>query len=236
MSAFYSGGASSCLFSGSANNFPTSTVNYSACGWFQETVASTAVIRSLFNLGNSGPLQTHQVARLSNDDIQFSQVSGAVAEFSPSPTPADWVFVGWVSGPAGANSITVYTRDNSSSVFLTPVQLAGIAAFTASGVVVNQYGVSNSTPAGNGYNYLLFDGQMTAAQMLAQSLQVAPITGAGLTLRNWIRQDNGATAGTDFSGNGFNMTISGTVTDGATNPTFPTTSAAALLLANSAGF
>lgn len=234
MSAHYSGGSSAVIFA--TANFVASTVNASFCGWVQATVVGAGLVRPVWYITDSGAAHGYHLYWDSTNLLTFGQDSGvAPIAFSPSPTITDWIFWGAVMGPAGAGSVKVYYRDNASGA-LTLLTTTGIAAFTPTIEAEGQFGNSSSTPEANFYNYFVFDGQMTAAQMLAQSLQVAPISAAGLTLKRWIRQDNGATAGTDYSGNGFNMTNSGTITDGATNPTFPSTSAAALLLANSAGF
>lgn len=59
-------------------------------------------------------------------------------------------------------------------------------------------------------------GSLTAAQILAESAQVAPIVNTGLT--NYLSCQVGSTVGQDLSGTGHNWTVTGTITLNADEP------------------
>lgn len=218
MSSRFDTNSSDVLFA--TAGFATSQVNVSYCFWEFVVTNVAAIVIPDFYITNSGTSAGYHYYRDNTDLMRVAQDGGAGGNFTTLAPYGQWNFKYMTAGTAGANSVNANWCDNSTRTFSTLLSLTGIATFTPSVEAIGQV-AQNGLVVADFYNYIVFNGVLTAAQMLAQSKQVAPITGSGLTVQRWIRMDNAATAGTDYSGNGNNMTISGTLTDGASNPTFP---------------
>lgn len=208
-------GSSDCLFT-TANL--ASPVLRTICMWLKATVLGAGIFRSIHVMNDAGPTHTQGQDILTSDHLQLAQTGGTSVEFSSgNPTFTNWIFYAMTAGAAGANSIIQYFCDNASGA-LTSQSTTGLASWTPTAMALGAYATSGTGPFADVYNLMEWDSVLSPTQLLAQKKQFAPVTVTAL--RRWMKGLNGATAGTDSSGNGFSMTNSGTLVDGASNPSF----------------
>lgn len=201
-----------------------SSVNMTVCFWIKFVTAGAGFIRQMWSLQNSGNSVNNSLIWTAANAAQMSSGANAVS-LSGTPTIGDWLFMAYTATTAGAGSAIAYWRDNVDVALASAVSVTG-SSFTPAILSLGQV-AQNVAAAAELANYMEFDSVLTATQLLAQSKTITPITAGGLTLRRNIAMLNAATAGNDTSGNGFNLTISGTLTDGASSPTFPAAAGAA---------
>lgn len=212
MSVAFDTNSSDVLFT-SANLASAVQVTY--CFWAKFTAAGAGLVRDLFTLHDAGPTNTVKLDWTSGNTLQV--LASTNANFGSTPTIGNWNFYALTAGAAGAGSVIGYFRDNASGS-LASQAVTGVS-FTPNTLTLGQVGAATS--AAEFAYFMEFDNTLSAAQVLTQSSRSTPIT-SGLTLRRYLALTNAASAGTDTSGNGFNLTVSGALTDGASLPAFPT--------------
>lgn len=215
MSTRFDTDSSDCLF-GSTNLL--NPVVMSICLWVKFVTAGAGAIRSVWTLTNSGNSVNNGILWNPSNLAQMNSGANATA-YPVNPTIGNWNFMAFTATTAGVNSANSYYRDNASTVLSTVASATGVS-FTSAQVIVGQVAANIAAAAELAY-YMEFDSVLTPTQLLAQSNTPTPITAGGLVLRRNLQMTTAATAGNDTSGNGFNLTVSGTLTDGSSNPTFP---------------
>jgi len=143
-----------------------------------------------------------------------------------SPTFTDWICYAVTGTTAGSTSLIGYWQDN-----------AGGGWNTASGPGVNftnftDYIFNDNNVGMTGAYYMEWNTVLTSTQLSAQFLSSTPLISSGL--ERYLIMAASASAGTDTSGNGYNMTVNGTITTGSGAPTFP--SVKSLLSGSTGGF
>lgn len=194
-----------------------SNVNRSCCIWAKFTIAGAGTQRSIMTLKDSGPVHSQDMTYSTGDHLVLGQSSGTSTNFPSDPTITNWTFYGSTATTAGAGSYNGYFRDNSAVAFTT-LSSTGIASFTPTTLVIGQVNIASGVPAAEMGFFKEWDAVLTPTEMLAESFRATPVRVANL--RRYVALSTAATAGTDTSGNGFNLTISGTLTDGASAPIF----------------
>lgn len=155
--------------------------------------------------------------------------SSAGVNFGAAPTWTNWNCYAWTGTTAGANSLKGYQQDDAGGGFNT-ISTTGIAVT----MDTDRIGTGGNNQTMTVAYYMEWNVVLTPTQLAAQFLSATPlITGASLS--RYLPLVNAATAGNDTSGNGFNMTAVGTLSDGTGLPTFPKKGRILLIGANNAG-
>lgn len=139
------------------------------------------------------------------------------ATFATQPTWTDWTCYALTGTTAAAGSLIAYQQDNAGGGFVS-ANTTGVAVTVASDRIAT--GGNNQTMTVAFYKE--WNVVLTPTQLQAEFLSAAPVI-TGASLRRYLALTNAATAGTDSSGNTFNMTAVGTLSDGTGLPTFPST-------------
>jgi hypothetical protein len=155
------------------------------------------------------------VAGLGSGQLYISTAPSTFNSFGSQPTWADWTCFAMTSTTAGAGSLIGYWQDNAGGGFVSE-SITGTSFTITNDDIANQYANQAMTMA----FYMEWNTVLTAAQLQTQFLSSTPIVALG-NLSRYLPLTNAATAGNDSSGNGFNMTVNGTLTNGASLPTFP---------------
>jgi len=135
--------------------------------------------------------------------------------FSSQPTWTDWTCYAITGTTAGANSLIGYWQDNAGGGFAA-LSVTGASFTNANDSICN----SSMSVATTVAYYMEWNTVLTPAQLATQFLSPIPIV-ALANLSRYLPLANAATAGSDQSGNGYGMTVTGTLTDGTSAPTFP---------------
>jgi hypothetical protein len=135
-------------------------------------------------------------------------------QFGSDPTATHWVNYMQTSGAAGASSVNSYFQDNSGGGFTT------IATTGVNFTNVEDFVLGSNADACTAAYYMEWSVVLGSTDRNTQFLSATPVVQLG-SLRRYLAMTNAASVGTDTSGNSFNMTGSGTITDGASLPTFP---------------
>lgn len=164
-----------------------------------------------------GPANNYAGLDTGSTASKISVQTGSATETNFASNPAtwtDWVCYILTATTAGAGSCIGYWQDNSGGGFTS--QAATGVNFTTAYDVISGALTNGLTLA----YYMEWSVVLTGAQMNTQFLSATPVVQTG-NLRRYLALANAATAGTDTSGSGFNMTVGGTITDGTGLPTFP---------------
>ena len=143
--------------------------------------------------------------------------SGTFTNFPSAPTFTNWNCLILTLATAGANSANGYWQDNAGGGFVT--KAATGVSFTNFYDWIGGFGSLNVglTLA----YYMEWSVVLGSTDRATQFLSATPVVQLG-SLRRYLALTNAASAKTDTSGNGFNFdNILGSITDGATLPTFP---------------
>lgn len=190
--------------------------------WAKFTVVGAGTSRVLTMLNDAGPTHSQKIEWAAANHLFLNQDSITGTQFGTDPTLTNWTCYAMTATAAGANSLIGYFRENGAGSFTT-LPVTGIASFTASSITVGQ--IANATAAAEFAFFREWDAVLTPTELNAEFASATVVRTANL--RRNLPMTNAASAGTDISGNGFNLTISGSLTDGASLPTFPAATAAA---------
>lgn len=189
------------------------------CGWTKFTAIGAGGSGGLLtNLTDSGPSNAAGLTFASSSVFQLTQTPTGNVSFGSAPSTSGWFFWAITNAGAGAGNLLGYWQNNAGGGFVTASQTG--LSFTPNNDYIGQVG--SATCSAEFAYYKEFDSVLTPTQLAAQFLSAAPISGP--TCRRHLVMAAAASAGTDTSGNGFNFSVSGSLTDGADNPTFPSSS------------
>lgn len=148
--------------------------------------------------------------------LALSSNSSNLSAFPSQPTFTNWNCYAFTGTTAAAGSLIGYWQDNAGVGFVSQA-ITGVAA-----TVINDYiaGLSTLSFDITAAYYKEWNTVLTPTQLQAEYLAAAPVI-SGASLRRYLPLVNAATAGTDTSGNSFNMSAVGAVADGVGLPTFP---------------
>lgn len=180
--------------------------------WFKQR--SGAVSGNLFDFADSGATQFQRM--LLSSSLLGARAGGGGSDtfFGASPTLGGWICIAYVCTGTGANQVSVYWRQQGDASF-TSMTMTEVA-FTAATLLVNNLA---SGSVCSYYDQKEWSVGLTLSELNAEYASFAPVKSANLF--RWIKLDTGANTGIDSSGNGFDMSVTGTPTTGADNPTFP---------------
>lgn len=150
--------------------------------------------------------------------------AGSLGDLSPNPAWTNWNCFAMTANAAGAGSLIAYYQDNAGGGFVSTSATG--ASFTVSDDQIAARGTVNVSMTMA--FYMEWNIPLTLGQLNAQFLSATPIVALGNVSRYEILA-NAATAGHDSSGNGFDMTVVGSVADGIGLPTFPSGTSTGLL-------
>lgn len=185
------------------------------CGWTKFTaIGAGGSGGHLTDLQDSGPSHQFGLNMTSGPVFELINYPNAGASFGSNPSTSAWFFWAVTNAGTGAGNCIGYWQNNTGGGFVT-VSGAGLA-FTPTQSSLGQVG--SATCSAEFAYFMEFDSVLTPTQLASQFLSATPLTSA----RRYLVMTAAASAGTDTSGNGYNMTVSGSLTDGASNPTFPT--------------
>ena len=156
--------------------------------------------------------------------LQIGTSPGTSANFTSAPTWGNWNCYAITNATAGANSFKGYWQDNAGGGFVSQ-SINGISFTVTNDDIANLYLNQSMTMA----FYMEWSVPLSLSDLNTQFLSNAPIVQLG-SLRRYNILSNSATAGNDTSGNGYNMTVNGSISDGAGLPTFPSNNQQPLLL------
>lgn len=149
--------------------------------------------------------------------------------FASHPTLTNWVCYAMTMTTAGAGSVIGYWQDNAGGGWVTKTNTG--SAFTNANDIIG--GAINSLNVAMTFAfYMEWTVVLSAANLSTQFLSSAPVVQTANATR-YCPMTNHTSAGTD-SQNGYNFTVIGSVSDGASLPTFPI--GALLLASNQGGF
>lgn len=137
--------------------------------------------------------------------------------FASNPVFGDWTCYVLTSTTPGAGSVNGYFQDNAGGGWVN-LSLTGVAITLAYDYISG--GVTTVGMPSTFAYYMEWNTVLTQAQINQQFVSSVPVVALS-NLRRYLPLANTTTAGNDSSGNGFNMTVAGTITNGASNPTFP---------------
>ncbi len=142
--------------------------------------------------------------------------SGVWTNFSSQPNWTNWNCYALTGTTAAAGSLIGYWQDNAGDGFLSASATG--QNFTNSQDQIGHAGTQNQ--AITVAFYMEWNTVLTPAQIATQFSSPTPIVALG-NLSRYLAMSSVASAGTDTSGNGYNMGVSGTLTLGASSPSFP---------------
>jgi hypothetical protein len=211
--------------SGAANGLSATTnlASFNNCTkmlWVQHASAPAALM-SLIGMYSSGATDYTEIVSGWNSisgALALQLQSGAV-EFGSLPTTTDWVCYAFTSATAGAGSVIGYWQDNAGGGWNTATR-TGVTASNNTDCIAGGGGLGNPTVNISMAYFKEWNTVLTPTQ-LTQEFNSATVVNTA-NLNRYLAMSAAGSAGTDTSGNGFNMTVSGTLTTGSSNPTFPT--------------
>ena len=211
----------SVLFASGANNGLTATTNLSNAQsftklfWAKMSAGPTGFTGLLSTVNSGVTAYATLYAGTGVADLAVESSSQNLA-FGSQPTFTDWTCYALTGTTAGANSLIGYWQDNAGGGFVSK-SCTGTTITVSNDNILNNGTLPVSITAAY---YMEWNVVLTPTQLQAQFLSAsAVITGA--SLRRYLALSNAASAGTDTSGNSFNMTAVGTLADGTGLPTFP---------------
>jgi hypothetical protein len=140
---------------------------------------------------------------------------GGSDSFASQPTWTDWTCYALTGTTAGSGSLIGYWQDNAGGGFVSR-SVTGVSFTNA----FDNIGMNTMSVATTVAYYMEWNVVLTLTQLNAQFLSATPVI-TGASLSRYLPLAAATGAGADSSGNGFNMTINGSLTNGATLPTFP---------------
>lgn len=162
-------------------------------------------------------------AQFNSGSLSVQTGNGAGDDSFPSqPTWTNWNCYAITGTTAGAGSLIGYWQDNAGGSFKSRT-VTGVS-FTNSNDNIGKNTMAFATTVAF---YKEWSTVLSPVQLQAEFLSATAVISAGL--RRYLALVNAATAGTDTSGNTFNMTTTG-VSDGVGSPTFPAISSGGGLL------
>ena len=191
-------------------NLPSSTA-FTICGWFRRRgTGGTNQFLVGIDDGAGGNAIACVIGLAGSYEFRvYSSGSGSFVSTGVAVTQDQWYFVALSCGGTGASDAQVrHAAPGATS--LTTASTTG-DAFTATG-----YGIStaaadywaNVALAG----WKLYDRVLTDAELLAEMNRLTPASTTNLNLWTPMVHDVAATAAKDFSGNGRDWTVAGTLT------------------------
>ena len=178
--------------------------------WCQYGAQPTAY-SPLISTFNSGVTAYEEMYANTNLHIHSNT---ADATFGTQPTWAHWTCYAWTATTAAAGSLIGYWQDNAGGGFVS-ANTTGAAVTVAT----DRIGTGGNNQTMTVAYYKEWNVVLTPAQLQAEFLSATPVI-TGASLSRYLVLSNAASAGTDTSGNSFNMTAVGTLADGTGLPTF----------------
>lgn len=154
-------------------------------------------------------------AGFTSGDLQVVTTSGSYNNFASQPTWTNWNCFALTGTTAGAGSLIGYWQDNAGGGFVSK-SITGLS-FTN---YIDAIGISAVAESFTCAFYMEWSTVLTPTQLQAQFSSAKPIITSGL--RRYLTLASASGAGTDASGNGYNMSTTG-LTNGASSPLFPIT-------------
>lgn len=160
-------------------------------------------------------------AGATSGNLNLSTAPGGFNDFASQPTWANWNCFVMTGTTAGANSLKGYWRDNGGSSF-TSQSTTGLSFTNA----IDSIGYFYAPVAMTMAYYMEWGVVLTPTEIATQFLSATPVVQLA-NLRRYMPLTAATGAGADSSGNGYNMSITGTLTNGASLPSFPVSAALA---------
>jgi hypothetical protein len=215
MSIVIASGASNGLSSTSNLSSP---VNFTKLIWVQFAGTPTAATKICGCEDSTGVDWASLGAGYTSGDLQIlaepSLGGSGWANFSSQPTWGHWICLAVTGTTAGSGSLIGYWQDNAGGGFAT-VSMTGLS-FTNS---VDQIGIQTIGETYSAAYYMEWATVLTPTQLASQFLSPVPIVATG-SVNRYLPLNSAVSPGTDASGNGHNMSVTGTLTTGTSGPAF----------------
>jgi hypothetical protein len=202
-----------------ASNYLSSTTNLSNPQSFTKLVwiahdANPSGYNDILGAQNNTNASSARIITEASTAYLYNQTS--FTNIGGAPTLTDWICFALTGTTAGAGSLIGYWQDNAGGGFTSNSETGlGFTNYLDSLWSTSNVGMQAAF-------YMEWNVVLTLAQLNAQFLSATPVIGSGL--RRYLALASSTSAGMDSSGNGYNFTVSGTVTTGASAPVFPTKS------------
>ena len=197
-------------------HMPSSPINHSVFGFGKLINSVGGTFRPFYSLYDSGfSGTTCQILRVDAGSNDLLILGGSnAAQVLASVSTGLWFAWALTCAGTGANQLIGYFKYLTDSGWTT-ASVTGINP-TAANEYVGSVGSGNYCDQEGRY-IRMWDAVLTPTELLAEANSATLVRTANI--RRNLALATGATAGTDSSGNGFNMSGSGLV-DGASEPTF----------------
>ena len=187
--------------------------------WVKHASAPTTFETIVGSINAGFTAEAELAAGANSGNLNVSTAPGGFNDFASQPTWANWNCFVITGTTAGANSLKGYWRDNGGSSF-TSQSTTGLSFTNAIDSIGYYYAPVAMTMA----YYMEWSVVLTPTEMATQFLSATPVVQLA-NLRRYMPLSTAATAATDSSGNNFGMSTLGTLTNGASLPTFPASAA-----------
>jgi Concanavalin A-like lectin/glucanases superfamily len=198
----------------------TACANLSCCCWVKRRVDKNAFSTALYLIGSTTPLEIFLETETGGDVMHAFELPATESDITgPTLTLDTWFFIG-------------YIRTNTSRSLFYGTEAGGTLTKTTNSDTRTVTGALTGASIGQdpfteGFNgdivwVRLWDAVISDADMDAE-WRSATLVRTANRRAEW-RLTSAATATTDSSGNGFTLTVGGTLADGTTNPTPPAVS------------
>lgn len=197
-------------------NLPTNTA-YSIFGWCKFINAGAGTTRSMFAHRDTGFSIRHYLRFDSDNQLRVSANNGTNTATLTSPTLTTWFAWAFTNNGTGAGSAKGYVRQQGAGAW-TSATTTG-ASFTANDIFI---GMDSQSPDAEIRYCRMWNAVLSEAELTSEFNSATLVRTANI-LRH-MALAAGASAGTDTSGNGYNMTAvnsgGGNLSNGASEPTF----------------
>jgi len=199
-------------------NLPSNT-SYTVFNWMKVINVNAGTTRSLMAFRDQSAGQYH-FARLESDNglLISGDRAATTSAVSPQPTLTDWFCWAWVVNGTGANAAKFYIRQQQASSWTSNTCTSGTwSTFTPTDLLIGVDTINFDCER----RYLrIWDAALSESELNAEFNSTTVVRTANLNRD--IQLNDAATALTDYSGNGYNVTKNGTLTDGASEPVIST--------------
>lgn len=208
MSIYMTGGND--LHKDAPGTFPTQP--FTILGAAKIVNLNAGAVRTLFNVYDASSGNGVQLAFLSDGTFKLVCVGGASGLFASAPSTTDWFWFA-ITCPGGGAGATIGYFRNQNSAALTSVT-ATAATYTPNQITIPYFHNLDAEMC----CFRIWNAVLTSTEILTETRSQLPVRSANLYAA--YRMALAASAGTDTSGNGFNLPNIGTITDGLTEPYF----------------
>lgn len=189
---------------------------YTHFGWCK-FINTTAAARNLFTYYDGSSGQHHYLRRDGDGNVRGSGNSGLATIVPTQVTVTTWFAFAFVYN--GSSSATVYLRQDGAGSWNSASNTA--EDFTPLGTIAWQLGSSAGVTADAEFRYYRTWNAALTEEELSDEFGSATVVRTADLLRN-LPLAAASSANDDISSNNYDMTVSGTLADGASEPTSPT--------------